>query len=138
MGRGIYKSCVFNCDLAFWHVAHRATNRSTSRLIIGQKKCVASTSSVFLAPKCPINSSPCASCNRKRQMEPTGIHRLLVLNKNPSCTTYLFYVRLSLQFFIISLNSSSLTYILFLNCFKSKYMTIKLGHHSISSRQWTG
>src|SRR6266540_6137607 len=54
-GRGMYKPCGLSRDLACWHVVQRATKRSTSHLIFGQKKWLASMSSVFLTPKCPIS-----------------------------------------------------------------------------------
>src|SRR3954463_14644782 len=75
----------------------RATKRSTSRLIFGQKKCVASTSSVFFTPKCPINPPPCTSCNNKRRTELVGMHSLFARNTKPSLTTNLFHVLPSLQ-----------------------------------------
>jgi hypothetical protein len=84
--------------------------RSTSCLKWGQKKCVDSTTSVFLAPKWPIKPPPCASCNNKRRTEPTGMHKRLALNKYPSLSTYLFHVRPSLQFSNTSLKSSSNAY----------------------------
>ena len=96
-------------------MVHQATYRSTSRLILGQKKCVDSTSSVFLAPTCPINPPPCASCNNKRRTEPAGMHRRLALNKNPSLIINLFYVRPSLQFSNTSLKSGSSAYCSFID-----------------------
>ncbi|WVZ64165.1 hypothetical protein U9M48_013728, partial [Paspalum notatum var. saurae] len=38
IGRGVYSPYGFKRDLALWHVLQRRTYRSTSLLILGQKK----------------------------------------------------------------------------------------------------
>jgi hypothetical protein len=90
--RSIYKPCGFSCDLAFWHIVQRATNRTTCLLIFGQKKWAVRMSSVFLTPKCSISPPPCASYNNNRWMELAEMHSLLAQNINPSLKTNLFHV----------------------------------------------
>jgi hypothetical protein len=109
-GRGIYKPCGFSRDVAFLHVVQWATNRTTSHLILGQKKWAAKMSSVFLTPKCHISPPPCASCNNNRWMELAGMHSLLARNTNLSLKTNLFHVLPSLQCSNTSLKSASCTY----------------------------
>src|SRR6266542_3184445 len=109
-GRGMYKPCGLSRDLACWHVVQRATKRSTSSLIFGQKKWLASTSSVFLTPKCPISPPPCASCSNNKRLELAGMHSLLALNTKPSLRTNLFHVWPSLQFSNTSLKLASCAY----------------------------
>ena len=64
-GSGVYKPWGFKRDLALWHNSHQRTCRSTSLLILGQKKWSKSTCFVFLAPKWPISPPAWASCKSK-------------------------------------------------------------------------
>jgi hypothetical protein len=86
------KPCEFSRDLVFWHIVQRATNCTTSLLILGQKKWAARMSSV-----CPISPPPCASCNNNRGMELARMHSLLARNTNPSLKMNLFHVLPSWQ-----------------------------------------
>src|SRR6266540_6817766 len=109
-GGDMYKPCGLSRDLAFWHVVQRATKRSTSRLIFGQKKWLASMSSVFFTPKCPISPPPCASYSNNKRTEQAGMHSLLALNTKPSLRTNLVHIWPSLQFSNTSLKSASCLY----------------------------
>src|SRR5437016_9417548 len=109
-GRGMYKPCGLSRDLAFWHVMHRAMKCSTSRLIFAQKKWLASMSSVFFTPKCPVSPPPCASCSNNKRMELAGMHSLLARNTKPPSRANLFHLFPSLQFNNTSFKSTSCSY----------------------------